>query len=45
MWTYPTQPFTFMLPGFRTTELEPWDEDGHQWRRLRVIWPSYLGHP
>jgi hypothetical protein len=42
MWTYLTQPFTFTLPGFQTTELEPWDEVGQRWRRLRVTWPSYL---
>jgi hypothetical protein len=42
MWTYLTQPFTFTLPGFETTELEPWDEVGQHWRRLRVTWPSYL---
>jgi len=42
MWTYLTQPFTFALPGFETSELDPWHEDGEKWRRLRVIWPSYL---
>jgi hypothetical protein len=42
MWTYLTQPFTFAMPGFQTSELEPWDEAGQQWRRLRVSWPSYL---
>ncbi len=42
MWTYLTQPFTFALPGFETTELEPWQEKGEQWRRLRVAWPGYL---
>src|SRR2546425_2437131 len=42
MWTYLTQPFTFTMPGFETAELEPWDEAGERWRRLRVIWPSYL---
>jgi hypothetical protein len=42
MWTYLTQPFTFALPGFHTSELEPWDEGGQHWRRLRVAWPSYL---
>jgi hypothetical protein len=42
MWTYLTQPFTFTLPGFRTSELEPWDESGQHWRRLRVTWPSNL---
>jgi hypothetical protein len=43
MWTYLTQPFTFALPGFETSELDPWQEDGEKWRRLRVVWPSYLG--
>jgi hypothetical protein len=42
MWTYLTQPFTFTLSGFETTELEPWRENGEQWRRLRVVWPSHL---
>ena len=37
-----TQPFSFAMPGFHTSELEPWDEAGEQWRRLRVAWPSYL---
>jgi hypothetical protein len=23
-------------------ELEPWQENGEQWRRLRVAWPSHL---
>jgi hypothetical protein len=42
MWTYLTQPFTFALPGFQTRELEPWDQAGRHWRRLRVTWPSDL---
>jgi hypothetical protein len=42
MWTYLTQPFTFALPGFQTTELDPWQENGEQWRRLRVTWRGYL---
>ncbi len=42
MWTYLTQPFTFALPGFETSELEPWQEQGEQWRRLHVTYPSYL---
>jgi len=42
MWTYLTQPFTFALPGFETAELDPWQEAGEEWRRLRVVWPSYL---
>ncbi|HWD73437.1 MAG TPA: hypothetical protein VG779_13000 [Actinomycetota bacterium] len=42
MWTYLTQPFTFALPGFETAELDPWQETGEEWRRLRVVWPSYV---
>lgn len=42
MWTYLTQPFTFAMDGFETNELEPWEENGSTWRRLRVTWPSYL---
>ena len=42
MWTYLTQPFTFTLPGFDTSELEPWRENCEQWRRLRVPWPGNL---
>jgi hypothetical protein len=42
MWTYLTQPFTFALSGFETSELDPWQEDGEEWRRLRVVWPTYL---
>jgi hypothetical protein len=42
MWTYLTQPFTFALPGFETSELDPWQENGESWRRLRVVWPSHL---
>jgi hypothetical protein len=42
MWTYLTQPFTFAMPGFQSSELEPWVEAGQDWRRLRVAWPSYL---
>jgi hypothetical protein len=41
MWTYLTQPFAFALPGFDTTELEPWQESGEERRRLRVVWPSH----
>src|SRR3989442_1717893 len=42
MWTYLTQPFTFALPGFEAAELDPWQEAGEKWRRLHVVWPSYL---
>jgi hypothetical protein len=42
MWTYLTQPFIFARPGFRTAELDPWREDGEEWRRLHVTWPGDL---
>ena len=42
MWTYLTQPFTLALPGFKTTELDRWQEKGEQWRRLHVVWPGNL---
>ena len=42
MWTYLTQPFTFAMPGFETSEVEPWAEAGEERRRLHVVWPSYL---
>jgi len=42
MWTYLTQPFTFTLPGFETRELDPWQENDEEWRRLRVVWPNHL---
>lgn len=40
MWTYLTTPFLFRLPGFRTEEIAPWDEDGESWRRLKVSFPA-----
>ena len=42
MWTYLTQPFVFAQPGFKTAELDPWRENGEEWRRLRVTWPDDL---
>jgi hypothetical protein len=42
MWNYLTQPFTFALDGFETSELDPWEVNGEEWRRLHVVWPEYL---
>ncbi|MET0135567.1 MAG: hypothetical protein ABW215_18465 [Kibdelosporangium sp.] len=42
MWTYLTEPFSFTWPGTRAEELEPWQEDGHTWRRLKVRFPDGL---
>lgn len=45
MWTYLTPPFTYALPGFEITEIEPWRENAGEWRRLRVAWPEKpVGH-
>ncbi|MCR5857470.1 hypothetical protein [Mesorhizobium sp. J428] len=40
MWTYLTAPFTFKRPGFQTEEVDPWDENGETWRRLKVTFPE-----
>ena len=40
LWTYLTQPFLYSYPGFETIEIEPWEEDGHTWRRLAVTFPD-----
>lgn len=40
MWTYLTTPFLFKLPGVQTEEIEPWEEDGEVWRRLKVTFPD-----
>jgi len=39
MWTYLNTPFLFALPGVRTKEIEPWQENGEMWRRLKVNFP------
>jgi hypothetical protein len=40
MWNYLNTPFMFALPGFATEEIEPWNENGQTWRRLRVSFPE-----
>ena len=40
MWNYLNTPFLFVLPGFKTEEIEPWNEHGEQWRRLKVTFPN-----
>jgi hypothetical protein len=39
MWTYLNAPFLFALPGVETEEIQPWQEKGEAWRRLRVTFP------
>ncbi|MFT4439071.1 hypothetical protein [Caballeronia sp. 15715] len=40
IWTYLTTPFLFTEPGFESEELEPWLENGQEWRRLKVVFPA-----
>jgi hypothetical protein len=40
IWNYLNTPFLFLLPGFRTEEIEPWDEHGEKRRRLKVTFPD-----
>ena len=40
MWTYLSTPFLLTRPGVESAELEPWQEHGETWRRLRVHFPK-----
>jgi hypothetical protein len=40
LWNYLSTPFLFQRQGFELDEVEPWREDGEEWRRLRVIFPD-----
>jgi hypothetical protein len=42
MWNYLTTPFIFAMPGFRAEEITPWDENGEQRRRLRVVFSDHI---
>ena len=42
MWNYLTTPFIFTQPGFRTEEIQPWDEKGETRRRLKVTFPDHI---
>ena len=42
MWNYLTSPFTLTLEGVQTTEIEPWQEQGETWRRLKVKFPPSI---
>lgn len=42
LWTYLTSPFLYTYPGFETEEIAPWQEDGEEWRRLRVTFPDHI---
>ncbi len=36
LWTYLTLPFLYTYPGFECEEIDPWQENEEEWRRLRV---------
>jgi len=40
LWTYLTTPFLYTYPGFETIELDPWEENGEIWRRLKITFPD-----
>ncbi len=42
LWNYLTIPFLYTHPGFVTEELAPWQENGEQWRPLKVIVPDSI---
>lgn len=42
MWTYLTSPFMLKLPNVQTEEIEPWDEQGQIWHRLKATFPSEI---
>lgn len=42
LWNYLTVPYLLTFPGVRTEEVEPWEESGETWRRLRAKFPADL---
>jgi hypothetical protein len=42
LWNYLTIPFLYTYPGFMAEELAPWEENGEQWRPLKVIVPDSI---
>lgn len=42
LWTYLTSPFLYTYPGFESEEIEPWHENGEEWRRLKVTFPEHI---
>jgi hypothetical protein len=42
LWTYLTLPFLYTYPGFECEEIDPWQEDGEKWRRLKVTFPDNI---
>ena len=42
MWTYLTTPFLLATESVETEEIQPWQEQGDTWRRLRVNFPPSI---
>src|ERR1700683_1908185 len=42
MWTYLRTPFFLARPGIQSEEIEPWQEDGKTWRRMKVRFPKAI---
>jgi hypothetical protein len=42
MWTYLTTPFLLSRSDIRAEEIDPWQERGETWRRLRVTFPPAI---
>jgi hypothetical protein len=42
LWNYLTEPFLLTYPGVETHEIEPWEESGQTWRRLRATFPDSI---
>jgi len=42
LWTYLTSPFLYTYPGFESEEVEPWHENGEEWRSLKVTFPDNI---
>lgn len=42
MWTYLNMPFVLAWPGVETEELEPWQTEEGDWRRLAVRFPANI---
>jgi hypothetical protein len=45
LWGYLATPFLYTYPGFVAREVDPWSENGEQWRVLEVTFPEpYAAH-
>ena len=42
LWTYLNSPFLYTYTGFTSEEIDPWTENGEEWRRLKVTFPDRI---